>query len=295
MTERILIVDDEPPILSSLARLLAFEPWCVVTAGSGDEALARLAEGDTAVILSDYHLGDMDGTRLLNLARERCPDTSRILFSGHIDIDLIRSAVNAGEVYRFVVKPWNDHELVQAVRHGIERWQLVRRNRLLNAQAEEQNRQLKRFNAELEAMVAERTADLELRNRALALSQEVLDGLPVAVIGLDPGCQLALANSMARRIFPRLQPGESALDGLPSPFWDWVQTQPQPGASLVLRSAYGPMRFEVMDLGGRGMVLTAIPLIPGHSADLPGEAADRLSAALPIPVPARAPGPGRLR
>ncbi len=259
--ERVLIVDDEPPILRSVARLLAFEPWQVVTAGSGEEALARLAESETAVILSDYRMAGMLGVKLLHEARRLSPDTSRILFSGHVDVELIRTAVNAGEVYRFLGKPWNDDELRQAIRQGVERWHLLRDNRDLSTRTEEQNRQLRRFNAALEEMVRERTAALELRNSALTLSQEVLDGLPVAVVGIAPDGQVALANTLARRLFPALLSGEPAAASLPMVELEWSHTALTSGGR-VIEGALGPMRVEVMALGERGVVMTVIPLLP---------------------------------
>ena len=248
MNERVLIVDDEPLILRSLTRLLAFEPYELVVANSGQEALALLDQSTTAVMLSDYHMPAMGGAELLREARLRSPDTSRILFSGHIDIKLIRAAVNAGEVYCFLTKPWNDDELLQAVRHGVERCQLMRHNRLLNQRAEKESRQPKGFNGALALLVARRTAALELRNRALTFSQEVLDGLPVAVIGLAPDDQVALANDMARRVFPGLLPGEAASASLPAPFWEWSAGAVKEGSSLMVHRPLGPMRFAVMSL-----------------------------------------------
>ncbi len=257
---RILMVDDEQPILRSLTRLFAFEPYELATASNAADALALLRGAESAVILSDYDLGGVGGVELLREARQITPDTSRILFSGHIDIDLLRQAVNGGEVYRFVTKPWNDDELLQAVRQGVERWQLLRHNRLLAERAEEQNRQLKRFNAELEHMVSERTAALELRNRALSLSQEVLDGLPVAVVGIAPDGQVALANDLARRLFPDLLPGEAPPPSAAAPLWEWSREALVSGNGLVVNGSLGPMRIEVMALGERGVVMTVIPL-----------------------------------
>lgn len=257
---RVLLVDDEQPILRSLMRLLAFEPYELASASCAEEALAHLRAAETAVILSDYDLGGVGGVELLREARGVTPDTSRILFSGHIDLELLRRAVNGGEVYRFVTKPWNDDELLQAVRQGVERWQLLRRNRALAEQAEEQNRQLKRFNAELEVMVGERTVALELRNRALSLSQEVLDGLPVAVVGIAPDGQVALANDLARRLFPDLLPGEAPPPGAAVPLWEWSREALASGSGLVVDGSLGPMRIEVMALGERGVVMTVIPL-----------------------------------
>lgn len=260
---RVLLVDDEPPILRSLVRLLGFESYELVTAGSAQEALGLLQQAETAVILTDFDLsgvGGVDGVELLRAARQRSPDTSRILFSGHIDVELLRGAVNGGEVYRFITKPWNDDELLQAVRQGVERYQLLCHNRALGERAEAQNIQLKRFNAELEQMVSERTAALELRNRALGLSQEVLDGLPVAVIGIAPDGQVALANALARTLFPDLLPGETQAAGTAVPLWEWSQEALLGGRQLVVEGALGRMRIEVMALGERGVVMTVIPL-----------------------------------
>jgi CheY-like chemotaxis protein len=257
---RVLLVDDEPPILRSLTRLLGFEAYDLATAGSAPEALALLREAETAVILTDFDLGGIGGVDLLRQARETSPDTSRILFSGHIDLELLRGAVNGGEVYRFITKPWDDDELRQAVRQGVERHQLLRHNRALGERAEAQNIQLKRFNAELEAMVGERTAALELRNRALGLSQEVLDGLPVAVIGIAPDGQVALTNALARKLFPDLLPGESSAGEGAVPLWEWSREALAGGNQLVVDGALGRMRIEVMALGERGVVMTVIPL-----------------------------------
>ncbi len=260
---RVVLVDDEPPILHAVMRLLDAEPVDLVPVGSGAAALERLAAADTAVMLADYHLDDMDGVDLLRRARELSPDTSRILFSGDVDIELIRAAVNAGEVYRFIAKPWDDDELVMAVRHGVERWHLLRRNRELNRETQEQNRRLSRFADELEEQVAARTEALELRNRALSLSQEVLDRLPVVAIGLAPDGCVALVNAMAQRLFPELVPGDCHSDVLPERLRAWLTSATGvPSRECIYDGALGRWRFEALDLGERGMVLTAVPLPP---------------------------------
>jgi FixJ family two-component response regulator len=273
---RILMVDDESPILRSLARLFAFEPWELLSATSAVEARPLLHDGGIAVILSDYALGDVDGVELLRTASQLSPDTSRILFSGHIDIDLLRRAVNAGEVYRFLTKPWSDDELLHAVRQGIERWNLLRHNRVLIERAEEHGRQLSRFNADLEHLVGERTAQLELRNRTLGLSQAVLDGLPVAVVGIAADGEVVLANELARRLFGGQLPAPvsgttSASSDTTAPWSEWSREALAHGNALVVDGSLGQFRIEVMALGERGMVMTVIPLgtMPGAQTGIP--------------------------
>lgn len=276
---RILLVDDEPPILASLRRLLAFEPYEVLTTDLGARALEVLAAGNIAVVLSDQHMPGMEGVELLRRARDLAPDTSRILFSGHIDIDLLRSAVNGGEVYRFVTKPWDDDEVLAAIRQGVERWQLLRQNRLLRDQTETQNEQLRRFNRSLEELVtartsdlARRTHDLDLRNRALVLSQEVLDRLPVAVVGLDPQGTVALANRLALAAFPGCIPGERF--DLPAPLRALLAASGA-GGQIVARTVstpLGDLRCEALLLSDdgtlRGTVLTGTPQITDLETDL---------------------------
>ena len=269
---RILVVDDEVPILASIRRLLAFEPYDVLTTEVGAQALEVLAAGNIAVVLSDQHMPGMVGVELLRRARELSSDTSRILFSGHIDIDLLRGAVNGGEVYRFVTKPWNDDEVLAAVRQGVERWQLLHQNRGLREQTERQNDQLRRFNRSLEELVAARTSDLarrtqdlDLRNRALALSQDVLDHLPVVVIGIDPAGDLALANRLALAAFPGLVPGERPQ--LPPALAAAALELTGDGKSTcAAASVIGPLQCDLLPLaaGGqaRGLIITCIPVAP---------------------------------
>lgn len=257
---RILLVDDEQPILRSLARLFGFESWAVSSVENAADALTLLRGGDIAVIISDFHLGNVGGVELLREARQISPDTSRILLSGHIDLDLLRRAVNGGEIYRFVPKPWDDDELLQAVRQGIERWQLLQHNRAHIARAKEQHRHWESATVHLERMVGERTAMLEMLNQDLALSQEVLDGLPVAVVGIAADGQVVLVNRLARRFFPDLQPGAQPSSGSGGTVWEWSRAALDNGNGLVVDGSLGPLRIEVMALGGRGVVLTVIPL-----------------------------------
>jgi response regulator RpfG family c-di-GMP phosphodiesterase len=270
----IVVVDDEAPILSSVRRALTFEPWQVLTCADGEQALEILRTREAAVLLSDQHMPRLDGVDLLRRARELSPDTTRVLFSGHIDLDLLRSAVNGGEVYRFITKPWDNDTLVTVIRHSIDRWHLVRQNRRLRDQAERQNRDLLRLNAALESLIQRRDQDLDRRGQALELSQDVLDRLPVAVVGLDPQLTVALINRLASVAFPTLVPGE----GLPAGCEALAACARARLAGVddgdgVISSAIGPLRLDAVTLTDRsrcrGVVLTGIPdAAPWPVADL---------------------------
>jgi len=113
---RILCVDDERNILRSLTRPFLDDPYEILTAPSGAERLLILAQSGTVpVVISDYRMPGMNGVEFLSEVRKRWPETVRIVLSGYADTGAIVSAINEGQIYRFVAKPWNEDELRVAV------------------------------------------------------------------------------------------------------------------------------------------------------------------------------------
>lgn len=111
MKKTLLIVDDEPSILTSLSRLLHDDGYHVLTADSGADALRLLAENDVQVILSDQRMPAMTGVELLIKASALYPHAVRMVLSGYADIQAITDAVNSGHVYKFLFKPWDGETL----------------------------------------------------------------------------------------------------------------------------------------------------------------------------------------
>lgn len=109
----VLLVDDEPNVISALRRLLVREGFRVITANSGFEGLEKLATHPAQVILSDQRMPSMSGTDFLRRVKELHPDTVRIVLSGYADLDTITSAVNEGAIYKFLHKPWDDELLCE--------------------------------------------------------------------------------------------------------------------------------------------------------------------------------------
>jgi diguanylate cyclase (GGDEF)-like protein/PAS domain S-box-containing protein len=112
----LLLVDDEPGILSSLKRLFRREGYTILTAGSGMEGLELLASNQVGVIISDARMPEMDGGQFLGKAREMYPDIVRMMLSGYTDLKAVTTAVNRGELFCFLTKPWDDAELIETVR-----------------------------------------------------------------------------------------------------------------------------------------------------------------------------------
>ncbi len=156
----LLFVDDEPGILSSLRRLFRPHGYRILIAESGVEGLELLHENEVDLIISDMRMPEMDGAAFLHQVKQEWPDIVRILLTGYADITSTIAAINEGEIYRYISKPWDDNEIVLTVREAIERRQLEKENHRLQQLTLEQNEALKTLNASLEQKVAERTAEL---------------------------------------------------------------------------------------------------------------------------------------
>jgi two-component system NtrC family sensor kinase len=184
---RILCIDDEQNVLRSLKRLFLDDPYEVLTAPSGAEGLLILAQSGTVpVVISDYRMPGMNGVEFLSEVRKRWPETVRIVLSGYADTGAIVSAINEGQIYRFVAKPWNDDELRVTVANALERYDLGRKNLELTEELRRKNDELTALNRDLERRVVERTEALTTQNRLLTESLGILDNLPMAIVGMDP-------------------------------------------------------------------------------------------------------------
>ena len=198
---KILCVDDEKNILQSLQRIFFDEPFTVFTAESAAAGLKILESQGCQIIISDYRMPDMNGVDFLNVVRKRWPHTIRLVLSGYADVASIVSAINEGEIYKFIPKPWNDDELKITVNHAIEKYKLEEENRTLTAQLVENNRKLGHLNKNLEVLVEEKIADLLIQNKSLRLSQHILDILPVGIVGIDNDGRIVQVNNAALEIF----------------------------------------------------------------------------------------------
>jgi response regulator RpfG family c-di-GMP phosphodiesterase len=159
-TPTVLCVDDEPNILAALKRTLRGAGWVVLTAPGGAEALDLLARLPVDLVISDMRMPGMDGAQLLEQVHARWPQVVRILLTGHADMASTVAAINRGRILRYLPKPWDETELLDAVRQGLALQALQRERDRLAALTQAQNAQLQQLNGELEARVAARTAEL---------------------------------------------------------------------------------------------------------------------------------------
>ena len=165
----ILCVDDEANILSALRRLFRPTGYRVLITNGGAEGLALLEaeNGAVDVVISDMRMPEMDGARFLAQVTARWPRPARILLTGYADIESTVAAINQGEIYRYIAKPWNDSEVLLTVRDVLDRQSLEREKARLEALTQAQNEELKALNASLEDKVRARTEELRKANDKL--------------------------------------------------------------------------------------------------------------------------------
>lgn len=163
----ILCVDDEPGILSALRRLFRARGYQVCIAESGQAGLALLQTQAVDLVISDMRMPGMNGAEFLAQVRQRWPDSVRLLLTGYADIGAIIEAINCGEIYRYITKPWNDDEMVLIVREALAHRALVREQKRLETLLHCQNDALQAANARLEARVEARTTELQHASASL--------------------------------------------------------------------------------------------------------------------------------
>ncbi|MDB9315490.1 response regulator [Spirulina sp. CS-785/01] len=123
---KMLVVDDEPDNLDLLYRTFRRD-FKVFKADSGMSALDVLSqEGEVAVIISDQRMPEMKGTEFLSKTVSNFPDTVRIILTGFTDVEDLVDAINSGQVYKYITKPWDPNELKDVVDHAAETYDLLK-------------------------------------------------------------------------------------------------------------------------------------------------------------------------
>jgi CheY-like chemotaxis protein len=123
---KMLVVDDEPDNLDLLYRTFRRD-FNVLRAESGVMALEILAaEGEVAVIISDQRMPEMKGTEFLSKTVPQFPDTMRIILTGFTDVEDLVEAINSGQVYKYITKPWDPNELKLVVQRAAETYELLK-------------------------------------------------------------------------------------------------------------------------------------------------------------------------
>lgn len=194
-------MDDERNVLRSIQRLFLDDRYEILTATSGEEGLDILQRvAPLQIVISDYRMPGMSGVDFLKEVCERWPDTVRIVLSGYADTVAVVSAINEGQIYKFIPKPWNDDELKVTVSNAVDRYFLHKKNMQLTEELRKSNEELSALNQSLDELVETRVSKLIGLDNIRAFTSEVLDMLPLAVIGMDKSGALVMSNKEGRKL-----------------------------------------------------------------------------------------------
>jgi DNA-binding NtrC family response regulator len=128
---RILFVDDEPAILRSLKRISSKVDAVILTASSGQHALEIMNKNPVDVIVSDLKMPNMDGNQLLEQVAQIYPETVRIVLTGCDDMDMVITSINAGHIWGYLQKPWDNFELIVKLKQALQLQQVLAERTLM--------------------------------------------------------------------------------------------------------------------------------------------------------------------
>jgi YesN/AraC family two-component response regulator len=230
MERLLLLVDDEENITSALTRLLRRDGYTIFRANSGQEGLTLLGQHKFGVIISDQRMPEMTGTEFLSKVKDLYPDTVRVVLSGYTEFTSITEAINRGAVYKFLTKPWEDDLLRAHIQEAFQRYEMKMENARLAQELQQANDELKRINQELEQRVEYKGREIVHNLEVLRVSQEILEVMPVAAIGLDKEGLIVVANQMAHLLFSSNGNtvsllGESAENIIPRDLLSWSASE----------------------------------------------------------------------
>jgi DNA-binding NtrC family response regulator len=134
---RVLFVDDEEKVLRSLERGLLDEPYDTLFAKSGKEALEILQQKEVHVIVIDMRMPEMTGLELLRIVKKEYPHIVRMVLSAYTQITTLLTAINQGEIFRYITKPWKmEQEFKMTIRQAVEYYDLLNERNRLEAELE---------------------------------------------------------------------------------------------------------------------------------------------------------------
>ncbi len=144
----ILLVDDSRCILKALSRVFKPDGYNIHTAESANDAFVILKNEQIDLLITDENMPGVSGNELLKWAQEHFPDIIRIMITGITDIGVAQNAINSGRIYKFFNKPWDDFELLLAVRQALYQKRLKEENEQLKLTIDSQTELLRKLENE---------------------------------------------------------------------------------------------------------------------------------------------------
>ncbi len=172
----ILVVDDEADVIASVQDLLRLD-YRVLGATRAEDGLATLREHEVHVVLTDQRMPGMSGVEFLRRVRESHPEVTRLLFTGYADIKAVIDAINQGNVFRYITKPWDPEELQTIIRQAVEQFDLLEERKRLLTDLCAKNEELEQTNQELRQAHELKAAFIKVASHELRTPLTILMGL----------------------------------------------------------------------------------------------------------------------
>jgi len=172
----LLVVDDEPDLVQSVKDLLRFD-FRVLGATRASEGFKILDREHVQVVMSDQRMPEMTGVEFLSSLRDRQPDTVRLLFTAYSDLQAVTDAINQGNVYRYITKPFQPEELKAVLRQAVDHYNLQAERKQLMHELQETNARLEHANRELHQANELKRAFIKVASHELRTPLTVVCGL----------------------------------------------------------------------------------------------------------------------
>jgi signal transduction histidine kinase len=176
MRHTILVVDDEPDVVRSVQDLLRLD-YRVVGATRALEGMKILQDQEVHIVMTDQRMPGMSGVEFLRQVRGEFPEAIRLLFTGYADIKAVIDAINQGNVFRYITKPWDPDELQSIIRQAAEQYDLLVERKRLLAEVQAKNQELEAANAELKQANELKDAFIKVASHELRTPLTILLGL----------------------------------------------------------------------------------------------------------------------
>lgn len=196
----LLLVDDEPNVLSSLKRLFRRDGYQIITANSGQEGLDLLTTNKVDVIISDQRMPGMTGVEFLRAAKISHPNTIRIVLSGYTELQSVTEAINEGAIYRFLTKPWEDDQLRAHIQQAFDYKNVLEENQQLDIKIQSANQQLVAANRQLDEALQDTQQKIERNETSLEIARQALQHIPIPMIGLDDEGLIVFTNAASEQL-----------------------------------------------------------------------------------------------
>src|SRR5262249_17724424 len=172
----LLVVDDEPDLVQSVQDLLRFA-FRVLGATRAATGLKTMTAEKVQIVMTDQRMPEMTGVEFLRALRENFPDTVRLLFTAYADLDAVTDAINTGNVYRYIAKPWEPQELKGVLKQAVEYYDLNAERKRLLREVQDKNKQHEEANAELRQANELKRAFIRVASHELRTPLTIVMGL----------------------------------------------------------------------------------------------------------------------